>query len=83
MFSCKASMGSHLRWSSLDHVQRLPDPSEFFRINRNCLIHIDAVEEMVAYSSNRLQLRITDEKPHEMFMASRDRVPEFKRWMDR
>ncbi|GET33732.1 DNA-binding response regulator [Prolixibacter bellariivorans] len=68
---------------SLDHVQKLLDPSEFFRINRNCLIHINSVEEMIAYSSSRLQLRITDEKPQEMFVVSRDRVPEFKRWMDR
>ena len=68
---------------SLDQVQRLLDPAFFYRINRNCLIRIDAVEEMVSYSSSRLQLHITDEKPQEMFVVSRDRVPEFKRWMDR
>jgi len=68
---------------SLDHVQKLLDPADFFRINRNCLIHIDAVEEMVAYSSSRLQLHVKEEKPQEMFVVSRDRVPEFKRWMDR
>jgi DNA-binding LytR/AlgR family response regulator len=68
---------------SLDHVQKLLDPSVFFRINRNCLMHIDAVEEMVTYSSSRLQLHVTGEKPQVIFVVSRDRVPQFKRWMDR
>jgi DNA-binding LytR/AlgR family response regulator len=68
---------------SLDQLQKLVDPLKFFRINRNYLVNIDAITDMVSYSSSRLLIKLKDEKPNDDLIVSRDKVSEFKRWMDR
>lgn len=67
---------------SLDQVQKLVDPDKFFRINRNYLIHIDSIQDIYSYSSNRLgvKLKMLD---HLDMIVSREKVSEFKKWLDR
>jgi len=67
---------------SLDQLQKLVDPSVFFRINRNYLIHINAIQDIYSYSSNRLgvKLKMLD---HLDMIVSRDKVADFKMWLDR
>lgn len=68
---------------SLDQLQNLLDPRKFFRINRECLVNIEAISLMYSYSSSRLQLTLKDRDKSEIFVVSRDKVSEFKRWIDR
>jgi DNA-binding LytR/AlgR family response regulator len=68
---------------SLDQLQQLVDPDQFFRINRNCLVNIDAVNKMVSYSSSRIKLELQPEFKAEDLIVSRDKVADFKKWMDR
>ena len=67
---------------SLDQVQKLVDPTTFFRINRNYLIHIDSIQDIYSYSSNRLgvKLKMLD---HLDMIVSREKVSDFKKWLDR
>lgn len=67
---------------SLDQAQKLVDPNIFFRINRNYLIHIDAIQDIYSYSSNRLgvKLKMLD---HLDMIVSREKVADFKSWLDR
>lgn len=68
---------------SLDHAEKIIDPNIFFRINRNMIVNINAINDIIAYSSNRLKLVLdkwTDEEP---ILVSRERVTDFKKWMDR
>lgn len=67
---------------SLDQVQKLLDPSKFFRINRNYLIHIDSIQDIYSYSSSRLgvKLKMLD---HLDMIVSREKVADFKKWLDR
>jgi DNA-binding LytR/AlgR family response regulator len=67
---------------SLDQVQKLVDPNIFFRINRNYLIHIDAIQDIFSYSSSRLgvKLKMLD---HLDMIVSREKVADFKSWLDR
>jgi DNA-binding LytR/AlgR family response regulator len=67
---------------SLDQVQKLVDPKLFFRINRNYLIHIDAIQDIFSYSANRLgvKLKMLD---HLDMIVSREKVADFKNWLDR
>lgn len=67
---------------SLDQVQKLIDPNKFFRINRNYLIHIESIQDIYSYSSSRLgvKLKMLD---HLDMIVSRDKVSEFKKWLDR
>ena len=67
---------------SLDQVQQLVDPEKFFRINRNYLIQINAIQDIYNYSSSRLGIKI-NRIDHLDLVVSRDKVSEFKKWLDR
>lgn len=67
---------------SLDQIQKMVDPGQFFRINRNYLVNIECIAEIVGYSSSRLKLKLTNCND-ENLIVSRDKVSEFKSWMDR
>lgn len=67
---------------SLDKVSDFLDPTLFFRINRNYLVHIDSIEDILSYSTNRLRLKLKNTDNMDL-IVSRERVNEFKLWMDR
>lgn len=64
---------------SLDQLQNMVDPGKFFRINRNSLVNINCIGEIISYSTNRLKLKIGKTEQ----IVSRDKVSDFKQWMDR
>lgn len=68
---------------SLDKIEQMLDPQSFFRVNRNCIVRFSAIQDILAYSSNRLKLTVSHWKENEDIIVSRDRVGEFKNWMDR
>jgi DNA-binding LytR/AlgR family response regulator len=68
---------------SLEKLQSMLDPTIFFRINRNCIINISMVTDMVHYSTSRLQLIVKNTDKSDLFVVSRDKVTEFKNWVDR
>jgi len=68
---------------SLEQLQQLVDPDQFFRINRNVMVNIEAVSKLVIYSSNRLKLVIHSGFHADELIVSRDKVSDFKGWMDR
>jgi len=68
---------------SLDQLQQLVDPDQFFRINRNYLVNIDAVTRLVSYSSSRIKIDLQPEFKSDELIVARDKVSEFKKWMDR
>ena len=68
---------------SLENIEQLIDNKLFFRINRNIIINYYAIRDMVAYSSNRLKIKITHWVEKEEIIISRERVAAFKEWMDR
>ena len=68
---------------SLEQLEEMLDPRKFFRINRECIVNIDSVTLMYSYSSSRLQLTMKGLEQNDLFIVSRDRVAEFKKWADR
>ena len=68
--------------NSLEQLQKLIDPSLFFRINRNYLVNINCINEIISYSTTRLKLKLKGVNSDDL-IVSRDKVSEFKRWMDR
>jgi len=68
---------------SLEQLESMLDPRKFFRINRECIVNINAIASMYNYSSSRLKLTLKDEGKKDEFIVSRDRVTEFKKWIDR
>jgi DNA-binding LytR/AlgR family response regulator len=68
---------------SLEELQGMLDPRKFFRINRECIVSIDAITLMHSYSSSRLQLILKDKEKSDIFIVSRDKVAAFKKWIDK
>ena len=68
---------------SLDQLQSILDPRKFFRINRECIINIDSIALMYSYSSSRLQLTLKNMEKSDLFVVSRDKVADFKKWIDK
>jgi len=69
--------------NSLDQLQEMLDPRRFFRINRECIVNIDSISLMHSYSSSRLQLTLKGQEQNELFVVSRDKVTDFKKWTDK
>ncbi len=67
---------------SLDEIEDLLNPSEFFRAGRRQIIHLAAIESYKSDSSGKLiiKLRIS---PAPSVEVSREKAPVFKRWLDR
>ncbi|HRX68767.1 MAG TPA: LytTR family DNA-binding domain-containing protein, partial [Tenuifilaceae bacterium] len=68
---------------SLDKIEQLIDSKSFFRINRNLIINYSAIQDIIAYSSNRLKIIVKNWTEKEDIIVSRERVSDFKEWMDR
>lgn len=68
---------------SLDQIQSILDPRKFFRINRECIVNINAISLMHSYSSSRLQLSMKSQEKNDLFVVSREKVNEFKKWIDK
>jgi len=68
---------------SLEQLQEILDPRKFFRINRECIVNIDAIALMYSYSSSRMQLTLKGREQNDLFVVSRDKVADFKKWIDR
>jgi len=68
---------------SLDYLQKTIDPNQFFRINRNFLVNINAIGNILSYSSSRLKINLKSHKSIDDLIVSRDKVSEFKNWIDK
>jgi DNA-binding LytR/AlgR family response regulator len=69
---------------SLDHIETLIDPNLFFRGSRKFMIALEACEDITAWSSSRLKINVEGlSEPRDLLVVARDRVTEFKQWLDR
>ncbi len=66
---------------TMDQLEGLLNPLEFFRINRQMLLCLSAIKEIHSYFNSRLLLRLAPDHEEDV-IVSRDRVGDFKRWMD-
>ena len=66
---------------SLDKVEEQIDPKKFFRINRSQIIQIDSIKEITMYSNSRLKIILNTYNEQDM-IVSREKVTDFKNWLD-
>jgi len=66
---------------TLDQLEQQVDSRLFFRVSRNCIANVKAIESVNKYFNSRLKLSFVPACPHEV-LVSRVRVPDFLRWMD-
>lgn len=67
---------------SIDQLEELLPPTEFFRISRKAMIHLESIRRIQSYFSGRLLLELQP-VPEFKVTVSRDRVADFKLWLDR
>lgn len=64
---------------TLEELAAMLDPKIFFRCNRTYIVNINAITDVLVYSSTRLKIRLPKEFEDEI-IVSRERVPLFKNW---
>ena len=65
---------------SLTEIKELINPKKFFQTSRKHLVSIDHISEIIAYSNSRLKIKI--EEFEEEIIVARERVQEFKKWLE-
>ncbi len=69
---------------SLDKLDGMVDPSQFFRINRRYMVNMDAIANMTAWSRSRIKLGLNPKADDESdTIVSIDRSADFKKWLSR
>lgn len=71
----------HAMDQSLEQLEGLLNPDQFFRINRNMLVSHQAIDQIHNHFNGRLKLAIYPSKQEEV-LVSRERVMNFKHWLD-
>ncbi|MEQ9405436.1 MAG: LytTR family DNA-binding domain-containing protein [Cyclobacteriaceae bacterium] len=66
---------------TLDELQSLLDPQNFFRVNRHVLINEGKISSIDSYFNSRLLVGI-DPPFEEDIVVSREKVKQFKSWLD-
>lgn len=66
---------------TLEALEEMLDPSQFFRLNRTFIVNISAVKDVVVYSNGRLKILLHVQLEKEI-IVSRERVNDFKKWFD-
>ncbi len=66
---------------TLDQLESLLDPIQFFRINRKVIIHVESIEKTSPYFNGRLKLTASRLNDDDARIVSRDRVFGFKQWL--
>lgn len=66
---------------SLEELENQLSPELFFKINRKLIVNINAIEDIISYSNSRLKLVIRNFTNFEA-IVSREKVKDFKNWLD-
>lgn len=66
---------------TLEQLEGLLDPRQFFRLNRRYLVSLAAVKDIRTYAGSRLRVLLLP-TPLTEVIISRERVAEFKTWLD-
>jgi DNA-binding LytR/AlgR family response regulator len=80
-YLCTADFKTYIVDYSLDRIAEMIDEQRFFRINRKYILSNLSIADIVVYSNSRLKIKLkkTDEDP---IIVSRDKVSDFKEWLD-
>lgn len=65
---------------SLEELEEMIDPADFFRINRSYIVSVKAVEKIDEYFGQRIALQLRP-NADEQVIVSREKVTPFKTWM--
>lgn len=65
---------------TLNELERILNPTDFFRVNRNCIVSHVCIIKISSWFNSRLKLVLQPNSANEI-VVSRERVKDFKKWM--
>lgn len=65
----------------LEQLEKELDPEKFYRINRKCILNINAIRDIISYTNSRLEIKLENFSEFQL-IVSRERVKDFKTWLD-
>ena len=65
---------------TMDKLETMLQPKDYFRLNRQFLISARSIEEMTAYSKSRVKVKLIPKNKEEAVVSS-ERTGDFKRWL--
>lgn len=68
---------------TLDDVEELLNPEQFYRANRQFIINIDAIQTVKSIENSKILLRLKEPNQKFEIDLSREKAPAFKKWMSR
>ncbi|MEQ1745037.1 MAG: LytTR family DNA-binding domain-containing protein [Saprospiraceae bacterium] len=66
---------------TLEQLDDMLDPERFFRLNRQYIVALSAVKDVVAYSNSRLKVVLKDPLGKEDVLVSREKAEVFREWL--
>jgi len=81
-FLCTADNRHYPLDFSLDHLEEIINPDDFFRINRQYLINFHAIVKINILSKSRIKLETSPSADEEILVSS-SRTSEFRVWLDK
>jgi DNA-binding LytR/AlgR family response regulator len=66
---------------TLDQLEYLLDPAQFFRINRKFIVSFSAISDIISYSNSRLKVKLKSNESDDL-IVSREKVQDFKKWLE-
>ncbi|MCC9064717.1 LytR/AlgR family response regulator transcription factor [Flavobacterium piscisymbiosum] len=66
---------------TLENLEQELDPQNFFRANRQYIIHVNSIENVNNFFNGKLKLKIKHSKDDDI-IVSRTKAPSFKLWLD-
>jgi DNA-binding LytR/AlgR family response regulator len=82
VFLCTFEGRQYSQDQSLDKIEALLDPEQFFRINRKFIINLEAIDTMYRLSSSRIKLSLNPPADEET-IVSFHRLGDFRKWLNR
>jgi DNA-binding LytR/AlgR family response regulator len=64
----------------MDEIEKITQPTGFFRINRQFIVHIRSIKKMLALQKGRVKLTLEPATNLETIVST-DRAAEFKKWL--
>ncbi len=73
----------HLLDYTMDQLEGVLDPAVYFRINRQFIICFDAIKDMISYTNSRIKVVLPNANDLKEIIVSREKVQDFKQWLDK
>ncbi|MFD2934858.1 LytR/AlgR family response regulator transcription factor [Spirosoma flavum] len=71
-----------LDYDTLDEIESLLNPNQFYRASRHCIVNINSVQSVKGLSNLKLVLALKTPNHQFSIDISRDKAPSFKKWLE-